>query len=774
MIGDVAGAPPSLEGVPSRRRFLTGAALTIGFAILEQPRRAWAQSQAEDSSLHALATGIEPGDAFDGFAPGGFIRIPRTGKITLVMPFVEMGQGIYTGVAMLLAEELEVRLDQVQLVAAPPNADLYANPIYKTQMTGGSASTRAGWVPLRQAGAAARMMLISAAARRWNVSVEQCEARDGIVHCRTDRRTLSYGALVKQAAVEATPQNPRLKPASEFRLIGHSQHRLDTPAKVDGSAVFGIDVKVPGMKVAALALCPYIGGRLGKVTDNGARRMRGVADVLRIHDAVAVTADSFWAARKALDALDIDWLRPAGRAPSTPDMEAWMRDAGGSGKPILGAATGDVDAAFDAASDRLEVEYQLPLLAHAAMEPLVTTVHVRPNGCEIWLGTQSPVDCQTAAAAELGIPPEQVTLHNHLIGGSFGRRLSPEMVVQAVSLARQVRYPLKVMWTREQDIRQDRFKPHYHDRIAAGLGPDGLPTVLTDRICGPSTFNGYLPKGLPDGEIDSDAVEGVVDLPYSIPARRIDWVRTRVPVELGWWRGVGAAHNIFVLESFLDECAERVGRDPLSYRRALLAHHPRSLNVLRIAAERSRWGTELPPRCGRGVSFHQSFGTHLALVCEVEVSPAGKIMLRRLTAAVDPGQATNPDGIVAQIEGGVLFGLSAALFNAVTVTDGRIDQRNFNDYRQLRINETPPISVHLVKSTEKPGGIGEAGVVSAAPALANAVFAATGVRVRKLPFASAKLGEKAADKIIAGGSLAAVAGIAAITALATRQKEMEA
>jgi isoquinoline 1-oxidoreductase beta subunit len=753
----------SSKGAVSRRKFLRGAALTIGFAIAAGPGRVLAQSQGEDASLQGWGT--ETGDAFKGFAPGGFIRIPRIGKITLIMPYVEMGQGIYTGAAMMLAEELEVRLDQVELVAAPPDDKLYAHPVFKAQMTGGSMSTRAAWKPLREAGAAARGMLVAAAATRWNVPVESCEAREGRIHCRSNGRSLEYGALVREASAQPVPQDPPLKPASQYRLIGKPLHRLDTPAKVNGTAVFGIDVHVPGMKVAVLEICPFIGGRLAGLTDNGARRVPGVADVLRIDNAVAVTADHFWAAKKGLESLSLDWRRPPGAPISTDGMVAQMRAASRTGTPLLGHAEGDADKAMKAASGTLEAEYQLPLLAHMAMEPLVTTVHVRADECEIWLGTQGPGDCQSAAAKLLGLPLEKVILHNQLVGGGFGRRLSPEMVVQAVSFARQVPYPLKVMWTREQDMHQDRFRPFYVDRIAAGFGPDGLLTVLTDRICGPSVFNGYLPDGLPAGKIDSDAVEGMVEVPYTIPSRRVDWVRSYTPLQLGWWRGVGPAHNVFVLESFIDEIAYKAGRDPLDYRRALLAGNNRTLNVLDIATRKAGWGKTLQPRTGMGISLHQCFNSHVALVCEVEVSAAGDIRLRRLTAAVDAGQPTNPDSIVAQIEGGVLFGLSAALFSSITVTDGRFDQNNFNDYRQLRFNETPPFEVHLVTNNEEPGGIGEAGVVSAAPALANAVFAATGIRVRRLPFAQANLAEKGAETKVVGGSVAAGAAAAGAVAL---------
>jgi len=749
------------DGDATRRQFLRGACLTVGFAMAIGPQGVLAKSQGEDESLRRLPKKADIGDAFDGFAPGGFIRIPREGKITLVMPYVEMGQGIYTGAAMLLAEELEVGLDQVELVAAPPNEKLYAHPIYKTQMTGGSTSTRAAWVPLRKAGAAARSMLIAAAARRWSVSTECCEAREGRVHCRLDGQALDYGSLVETAALLPVPSDPPLKPASQYRLIGRPQHRLDAPSKVNGEAVYAIDVRLPGMKVAVLEICPYLGGRLIDMVDHGAREISGVADVLRIDNAVAVTGDHFWAAKQGLSALTLEWARPSGAVPSTDAMIAQMRELSHTGTPLLGHVEGDVDNALDTASDILESHYQLPLFAHAAMEPLVTTVHVRSDECELWLGTQSPVDCQTAVAKMLGMTPERVILHNLLIGGAFGRRLSPEMVVQAVAFARQVSYPLKVMWTRQQDLHQDRFKPFYYDRIAVGFEADGFPKVLTDRICGPSVFDGYLPGGLPAGKIDSDAIEGVVEIPYAVPSKRIDWVRSYAPLQFGWWRGVGPAHNVFVLESFIDECAHRVQRDPVEYRRAMLRGNPRALNVLDIAAQRIGWGRSMPRRRGFGISLHQCFGSHVALACEVEISASGEIRLRRLVAAVDAGQPTNPDSIVAQIEGGVLFGLSAALFNSVTVTDGRIDQNNFNDYRQLRINEVPPFEVHLVKNAEAPGGIGEAGVVSAAPALGNAIFAATGVRVRQLPFVLTDLAEKGADQRVIAGSLMATGFVAA-------------
>ena len=746
---------------PTRRRFLVAGALMMGFAT---SRKAWAQKKGhgEQPTLQAITPGgPEEGAAFQGFAPGGFIRIPREGRITFVIPSVEMGQGIYTGEAMLMAEELELTLDQVEVMAAPPDETLYSQPILKSQATGGSTSTRGAWKPMRQAAAAARTMLIEAAAERWHVPADQCFADQGRVYCRTNQQSLPYGALVEAAQARPVPKDVPLKQPGGFKLIGRSLHRLDTPAKANGSAVFGIDVRLPGMKVAALEMCPVPGGRLKRLVDNGARQVPGVQAVLRIEDAVAVVGDHYWAAQRGLQALDIEWDEGANSKVSTDDIHEQLRQAADEGKPILGKTVGDADAALRNAHSRVEATYDLPFLAHATMEPVNATVHVRPDGCDVWVGTQVPVAAQTRVAKAVGLPPDRVMIHNHLLGGGFGRRLVPEHIVQAAKFARQVPYPLKVIQTREQDIRHDLYRPAYHDRIAAGLNADGLPVVLTDRVTGGSVLadGAYLEQGLPAGTLDSDAVEGVAETPYGFSTMRVDWVHKRSPLPVNWWRGVGPAHNIFVLESFLDECAHSVGEDPIRYRLRMLAKDARARNVLKIAAREAGWGQPMPPRTGRGVSLHDSFGSYVALICEVHVTPAGDVQLRRLTAAADVGVAINPNSVVAQIEGGVVFGLSAALYNEITVTNGRVDQGNFNDYRQIRINEVPPFTVKLVDSKAEPGGIGESGTVSAAPALANAIFAATGIRLRRLPIDRQALAEKGSVETVIGGT--ALAGIAA-------------
>jgi isoquinoline 1-oxidoreductase beta subunit len=418
---------------------------------------------------------------------------------------------------------------------------------------------------------------------------------------------------------------------------------------------------------------------------------------------------------------------------TTASIRAGAAKAADEGTPIKALERGDVETRLENATKRVTAEYELPFLAHATMEPINTTVHVRPDGCDIWVGTQTPVVAQKHAARITGLPVDKVALHNHLIGGGFGRRLQADTIEQAVRFAKQVPYPLKIIWTREQDIRHDRFRPCYLDRLAAGLDEHGRPSVWTHRTTSGTVRRYFDEDGWPEGKLDKDAVEGAWDSPYALPAIRVDWIRHDPPVKLNWWRGVGPTHNVFVVESFLDELAHAAGQDPIAYRRALLEANPRSKAVLDKVADAAGWNRPLKPRSGRGVSLHQNFGTYAALVVEVAVALSGEISLTKIVAAVDCGIQINPDTVRAQIEGGVLFGLSAALFNGITFDEGRVTQGNFNDYRQLRINETPPIEVHLLDNREGPGGLGEVGTVSAAPALANAIFAATGIRLRRLP-----------------------------------------
>jgi isoquinoline 1-oxidoreductase beta subunit len=667
------------------------------------------------------------------FTPNAFIRIEPDSKVVLIVPQVEMGQGTYTSMPMLIAEELEVTLSEVRVEAAPPDPGLYGNPLLGgIQATGGSTSVRGAFVPLRKAGAAARMMLIAAAARRWNVDSASCSAANGFIMHQPSGRRASYGALTGAAARERIPDKIRLKPASAFTVIGTSARRLDTPAKINGEAVFGIDFRKPGMKFASLAICPSFGGSCRSVDDAKARSIRGVLDVVHLPDAVAVIATDFGTANAALGAIEIEW--DAGPNAGL-DTEAIIRQLGEASQApgAVARSQGDAAAALKTAATRLDAVYQVPFLAHAAMEPMNCTVELSKTRCDIWVGTQVIARARQAAAETAGLPPEAVMVHNHLIGGGFGRRLEIDGVVRAVEIAKHVDGPVKIVWTREQDIRHDMYRPYYYDRLAAGLDAKGRPVAWTHRVTGSSIIARFLPAAFQNG-LDPDAVDGAANPPYAFPNIHVDYVRCEPPgIPTAFWRGVGPTHNIFVVESFMDELAAAAKQDAVAYRRALLGENPRALAVLDAVAKASGWGSSLPARTGRGVSVQFAFGTYMAQVAEVEVSVDNTVRVRRVTCAVDCGIAVNPDTIRAQIEGGIAFGISGALWGDITLAKGAVEQSNFDSYRVLRINEMPAIDVHIIPSTEAPGGMGEAGTAALAPALTNAVFAATGRRVRKLP-----------------------------------------
>jgi isoquinoline 1-oxidoreductase beta subunit len=712
--------PKHLHAGVSRRTFLvTGAAagggLLLGFHL---PQQIMAEAAMPDA---------------DVFGPNAFVRIGRDDSVNLVMPQVEMGQGTYTSMTMLIAEELEVELAQVTLEAAPPNDKLYANPLLGFQVTGGSTSVPAMWGPLRRAGAVARVMLIAAAASGWNVDPMSCRAEKGaVVHPPSGQR-LNYGALVDAAAKLPVPDKVALKDPKDFTLIGTPAKRLDTPEKVNGKAQFGIDAVVPGMKFATVAACPVFGGKLASVDDSKAMAIKGVRQVVRLDNAVAVVGDHMWAAKQGLAALDIDWDEGPNAKVSTTDIVRQMEIA--SLKPgVVARQEGDVAKALESSAKKIEAVYEMPFLAHATMEPMNCTVHVTPGGCEIWVGIQVMSRAQATAAQVTGLPLDKIQVHNHVLGGGFGRRLDVDGITQAVAIAKQVDGPVKVVWSREEDIQHDIYRPYYYDRFTAGLDEQGLPVAWSHRVTASSILARWAPPAFRNG-LDSDAVEGAAkELPYSIPNILVDYVRDEPPgLTTGWWRGVGPTHNIFVVESFVDELAAAAKKDPVEYRRALLGKSPRVLGVLNLVAEKAGWDQPLAPGLGRGVSVQFAMGTYLSQIAEVEVSKDGEVRVRRVICAVDCGQIVNPDTIVAQIEGGIIFGISAALWGEITLKNGRVEQHNFNDYRVLRINEAPLIDVHLVKSAEAPGGIGEPGTIGVAPAMANAIFALTGKRIRKLP-----------------------------------------
>ena len=705
------------DGV-SRRALLTGG-LAGGFLL------------AFHLPVGAVNEPVQSPDITTGkFAPNAFIRIDPTGLTTLVMPQVEMGQGIYTGVAMILAEELDADLKQVTVEHAPANEKLYANPAFGIQATGGSTSVRAFWTPLRNAGASARAMLVQAAAQQWQVVPASCTTSNGdVIHAASGRK-ISYGELALAASGQTPPKDVVLKDPKNFVIIGKPLKRFDTPEKVNGKAVYGIDAMLPDMKFATLKACPVFGGKVGKVNDSAAEKIPGVRQIVVLDDLVAVVGDHMWAAKKGLDALAIDWDEgPNARLSST---DIWQDLRAASEKDgVVAKSEGDIAKGL-ATGDRMDAAYELPFLAHATMEPLSATVHCKPNSCEIWTGTQIMARVQSEAAKAAGLPVDKVTVNQHLLGGGFGRKLEPDMVVAAVRIAKQVDGPVKVVWTREEDVQHDIYRPVYRDTIAATVS-GGKIIGWKYKIAGSAIIARWLPPAFQKG-IDIDAVDSAVDMPYDIPNFHVEYVRAEPPaVPTGFWRGVGPNNNVFAIECFMDELARKAGKDPVEFRRSMLVTRPRFLAVLNQAAEKANWGQPLPPRVGRGVCVQPSFASFIATVVEAEVDEHGEVLLRRATSVVDTGIAVNPDSIVAQIEGGLVFGLTAALYGEITIDKGRVQQSNFHDYRMLRIDQAPKIEVHVVKSGEAPGGIGEAGVTAGPPALRNAIFAATGVALRRLP-----------------------------------------
>jgi len=664
------------------------------------------------------------------FEPNAFIRIAGDGGITLIMPQVEMGQGTYTSISMILAEELDADFARVAVEHAPPSDKLYGNPFFGIQVTGNSNSIRAFWDPLRKAGATARAMLVAAAAQEWKVDPATCRAAASQVFHDASGRNLAYGVLADIAGSITPPTDAPLKAVKDFTLIGKPLKRLDTPGKVNGSVVYGIDELPAGVKFAALTLSPVQGGKVVKVDDSKAKGLPGVRQVIVLDDVVAVVGDHTWAAKQGLAALDIAWDDGPNAAIGSAEVWAALR-AASTQKGAVAKAEGDADKALGD-GDRLDADYEMPFLAHAAMEPMNCVAHVTADGCELWIGTQVMTRVQSEVAKALGLPPEKVIVHQHLLGGGFGRRLEPDMAIISARIAQKVDSPLKVIWSREEDIRHDVYRPVYRDVMSASL-KDGRINAWTHRVTGSAVIARWFPPAY-SKDIDIDGVDSAADIPYGIPNLRVEFVRKEPGVvTTGFWRGVGPNNNVFAVESFIDELAHKAGKDPVAFRIAMLDKTPRLKAAVQMAAEKSGWGGALPPRAGRGIAAQVSFGSFIATVIEAEADADGEVKLRRIVSAVDTGIPVNPDTIVAQIQGGLVFGLTAALFGEITIDKGRVQQSNFHDYRMLRINEVPAIEVHLIESGERPGGIGEAGVNPCAPALANALFAATGIRLRRMP-----------------------------------------
>jgi len=698
----------------SRRRFvqvsaLIGGGLLLGVAL--PGSRARAGGGAAAGAINA------------------YVRIGPDGAITLIMPKVEMGQGTYTSLPMLIAEELEVGLDQIQLQAAPPDAAVYG--IDGLQETGGSTSIRDCWLPLRQAGATARLMLIAAAARTWGVADAECRAEAGsVIHDASGRR-LGYGALAARAAHSPLPSEPKLKAAAEFKLIGRNTARLDTPAKVNGSAVFGIDIALPGMRIAVLAISPVQGGTVVRpLRSAAALAVHGVQQVVDEGDLVAVVADNTWSALRGMAALEPQWDDGSNGSVQQAALVAQL-EAATNERGAVARTTGDPAAAMRRAVSQIEAVYHQPFLAHAAMEPMNCTVHWHDGRCDIWVGTQAP-DRAVVKLAALGLERSQIQLHNQLIGGGFGRRLEVDGIVIAARIARHVQGPVKVLWSREQDIQHDRFRPYYADRLRAGLDANGAPIAWLHTIAGSAVTAVYYGEPLKN-DVDDDAVEAAANTIYPFSNMQVSFVRCEPQgVPTSWWRGVGPTRSVFVVESFIDELAAAAKLDPVQYRRALLKE-PRMLATLEAAATRADWGKALPPRHGRGVSLQYAFGSYLTQIAEVSVSEDGEVRVLRVVCVFDCGQVINPDSIHAQLEGGVVFGLSAVLHGEITIANGRVQQSNFHDYRVQRLSEVPVIETHLINSAESPGGVGETGTACIAAAVCNAVYAAIGKRIRSLP-----------------------------------------
>jgi isoquinoline 1-oxidoreductase subunit beta len=713
--------PSDRDTTPSRRRFLqtstaaTGA-LVLGFYLPERMA----------GRVLALAASPEP------FAPNAFVRIASDGTVTILVNKSEMGQGVYTSLPMLIAEELDADWGRVRAEAAPAEP-AYVHTGFGMMLTGGSSSVISSWQQFRKAGATARALLVEAAARRWGVDKGALRTENGeVLHDGSGRRA-SYGELVEAASALPVPEDVPLKSPKEFRLIGTDVKRVEGRDKVTGKAEFALDVRLPGLLTAVVAHSPVFGGKLKSFDDEKARAVPGVVKVKPISSGVAVVAKDFWTARTAREALRIEWDEGEGASLSSASLQDEYRKLAEE-EGAVAENEGDAPGVLGSAARKLDAVYEVPYLAHAAMEPLNATVQVTPDGCDIWAGTQFQTMDQIMASKILGIPQERVRVHTTLLGGGFGRRATPssDFVSEALEVAKGESAPIRTVWTREDDIQGGYYRPMFVHRIEAALGPDGKPIAWRQRVVGQSIMAGTVMAGMIQNGIDPTSVEGAAGMPYAIPNRRVELHSPRKPVTVLWWRSVGHTHTGFANESFLDEVAHAGGQDPFELRRSLLGGNPRHLRVLELAADKAGWGTALPAGRARGIAMRQSFESFVAEVAEVSIE-GGRPRVHRVVCAVDCGIAVNPWNVKAQMESGIVYGLTAALYGEITLEKGRARQSNFDDYPMLRMNEMPEIEVHIVRSAEQPTGCGEPGVPPIAPAVTNAIFALTGKRVRKLP-----------------------------------------
>jgi len=693
----------------SRRQFLEAGGLALAVTALPGKR---------------LAGMPVPAGTARALAPNALVEITPDGLVSVWVTKSDMGQGVRTALPMILADELEADWSKVRVIQAD------AHPRYGEMGTGGSSSVASLWEPLRKAGAQAREMLVGAAAERWGVPESECRARSGAVEHPASGRRFGYGDLVNRAALRPVPENPVLKDPSEFRLIGTDVPGVDTRDKVTGKAQYGIDVRVPGMRYAVIARCPVFGGTMQGHDPAKALAVPGVLDVIEVPSGAAVIATGTWAAMQGRKVLDCRWDEgPAAQLDSRKISRQLHGRAAMAG--ALARNDGDALGTIAAATRAVEATYEAPLLAHATMEPMNCVADVRPDRCEIWAPHQAPDWARNEVAGALGMDPEQVTIHTTLLGGGFGRRFLPEELVEAAQVSRLAGTPVKLMFTREDDMRRDWYRPMSVHRMAGCVDPQGKVSGWLHRVVAPSINDQRWPGSVKNA-LDLDAVDGAADLHYAIPNLRVEYGMVKTPVPVSWWRSVYASQTCFANECFLDELAGAAGRDPLAVRQELLAQSPRHLAVLNLAAQKANWGS-VPAGRAQGIAIHHFFSD--AIVAEVaEVSiEGGKVRVHKVTCAVDCGLAVNPSNVRYQIEGGVIYGLTAALYGEITIEDGRVKQSNFHDYQMVRMPEAPVVDVHIVPSAESPKGVGEPGLPPIAPAVANAVARLTGKPVRKLP-----------------------------------------
>jgi isoquinoline 1-oxidoreductase beta subunit len=686
----------------------------------------------------APLVGGAPWNNDQGAAAGevnAWIVIDPDDTVTIRCAKSEMGEGVLTSMPMIVAEELGCDWTKVRSEYASANRNMREKMVYKGMLTGGSSAVRASRPYLQQAGASARVRLIQAAATRWNVPAAECEAANSAVTHKLTGRSLNYGALANDAAKVVLAKEPDIKTPDQFTLIGKSQARLDTKVKVTGEAIFGIDIRLPDMVYAAVVMCPVPGGTVKSYDAGAIKNFRGVQGVVPVPGGLAVVADRFWRAKQAALALPVQWDPGKGAGTTSAQFRQDYRDA--LKGPLESAkSVGDAGKALGDAGKVVEALYEVPYVAHATMEPLNCTVHLQPDRLDIWMGTQAPEVTTGLAAKTLGMNPDQIYVHNCYLGGGFGRRAVNDELLQALAVAKTVRTPVKLIWTREEDMRHDRYRPQAAIALKGALGKDGMPTVIQAQTAVGSilkSLKGLLDFPMPPG-VEPMAVEGLVNLPYAVPNLKVEAVLKDTHVPTMFWRSVGSSQNAFAIESFIDELAHEAGQDPYQFRRKLLAGKADFLNVLDTLAEKSNWSQKLPPGKGRGMAIHESFGTIVGECVEVAVDPKGKVRCERVVVAVDCGHVVNPRNVEMQIESGVIYGLTAALYDEITVKDGAIEQGNFDSYQMVKLADAPRIETYLALSGgSKWGGIGEPGTPPIAPALCNAIFAATGRRVRQLP-----------------------------------------